>query len=461
MGSAVEYRQAQMWAQPTGRWVAHVDMDAFFASIEQHDDPSIMGRPVIVGNSPMPMEKLREMALEWSKLPRASSFIKGIRGVVASASYEARAFGVRSAMPLAQALALSPDAVVVPGRFGRYREVSAHLRRVWGEFSPLVEPMSLDEAYIDLTGSELSEGPVRATGARLKHRIKEETGLTASVGIGSSKLVSKIASDLDKPDGLVVVAHGNEAATLAPLPVRAIPGIGPRTGEALQRLGITQVGQLAVAPFDSLAAIFGADHAAGLQHRAMGIDDSPVQIPGGPKSISRETTLAEDSSDISILRSMLRVLAGQVGWSLRQEGFTARCIYIKLRLLPVEPQRRSESAGFGTLITRRCTLPTPTDADQAIYKAATTLLDKTASTTGLGSGRDVVRLLGVGTAMLVHTESLLIKVADPSDVAANKSTPPLAAADRDRRLNASLDAIRARYGFDTISVASTAKGSDG
>ncbi len=460
MGSAGEYRQAQMWAQPAGRWVAHIDMDAFFASIEQHDDHSMVGRPVLVGNSPMPMEKLRELALEWSKLPRASGFIKGVRGVVASASYEARAFGVRSAMPLAQALALCPDAVVVPGRFGRYREVSAHLRRVWGEFSPLVEPMSLDEAYLDITGSELSDGPVRATGARLKCRIKEEIGLTASVGIGSSKLVAKIASDLDKPDGLVVVAHGDEAATLAPLHVRAIPGIGPRTAEALQRLGITQVSQLAAANFNSLAAIFGADHAAGLQRRAVGIDDSPVQIPGDPKSISRETTLAEDSSDISILRSMLRMLADQVGWSLRQEGFTARCIYIKLRLLPVEQRRRSEGGGFGTLITRRCTLPTPTDADQAIYRAATALLDKTASTTGLGPGLDVVRLLGVGTAMLVHSESRLAKVPDVSDKRANKSAPPFAAADRDRRLNASLDAIRDRYGFDAISVATTAKGSD-
>src|SRR5687767_14202413 len=280
------------WRLPARRWVAHVDMDAFFASVEQLDDPTLAGKPVIVGNSPHAMERLRKLAEEASRLARPPEFIKGIRGVVASASYEARAFGVRSAMPLARALVLCPQAVVLPGRFKRYREVATELRGIWGEFSPVIEPLSLDEAYLDLTGSELCDGPIRATGERLKRRIRDDTGLTASVGIASSRLVAKIASDLRKPDGLVVVEHGEEAALLAPMPVRTLPGIGPRTAESLARLGITTLGQLASYPTSKLARRFGHEQATLLQSRASGIDHSQVEPPGDPKQISKETTLS-------------------------------------------------------------------------------------------------------------------------------------------------------------------------
>ena len=264
------YRQGELWRQSAQRWVFHVDMDAFFASVEQHDNPQLAGLPVVVGNSPMSMEKLREMAEAVRKLAHRPEFIKGVRGVVASASYEARAFGVRSAMPLAKALALCPDAVVLPGRFGRYREVAEHLRRIWADFSPVIEPMSLDEAYLDMTGAELSGGPIREIGERLKARIKAETGLTASVGIGSSKLIAKVASDLEKPDGLVVVAHGDEARTLAPLPVRALQGIGPRTDTVLQGMGI----------FHHRAACGGKPGCAGAPFRG-GQRGEPVAAGGG------------------------------------------------------------------------------------------------------------------------------------------------------------------------------------
>ncbi|HUP26788.1 MAG TPA: DNA polymerase IV, partial [Chloroflexia bacterium] len=225
--------QGSLWDVTPRRWVAHVDMDAFFASVEQLDNPGLRNTPLIVGNSPLSIERLRELSREVEKLGRPPEFIKGIRGVVASASYEARAFGVRSAMPLARALVLCPGAVVLPGRFDRYRAVARTLHKVWSEFSPVVEPVSLDEAYLDMTGCELVDGPLDLIGRRLKARIKEETGLTASVGIASSKLVAKIASDLRKPDGLVVVAQGDEASTLADLPVRALPGVGPRSAEVL------------------------------------------------------------------------------------------------------------------------------------------------------------------------------------------------------------------------------------
>jgi DNA polymerase-4 len=458
-----------MWRQPARRWVAHVDMDAFFASVEQLDDPRLKGLPVIVGNSPLSMERLRELADEARKLPRLPEFIRGVRGVVASASYEARAFGVRSAMPLARALVLCPDAVVVPGRFSRYGDVAKRLRQVWGEFSPVVEPMSLDEAYLDMTGCELAEGPVRSVGERLKARIREETELTASVGIASSKLMAKIASDLEKPDGLVVVPHGAEAQTLAPMPVRALPGIGPKTAQVLASLGISRVGELAEAREDVLAAHFGLEHAQSLRQRAQGIDNSPVEVPGDPKSISRETTLVEDEGDLAELKSMLMPLADHVAWQLRNEGFCARCVYIKLRLLQMRRVWRPEGSGFGRLITRQCTLPVPTDSRRVVYEAAARLLESAHGSTGLGKGTEIVRLIGVGTTNLVNSKELVIKLPPEDAVAPNGEQPPPPSSvesgevpghsgpEKDRRLNASLDQIRERFGFSAISLGTSVK----
>ncbi|MEA2573703.1 MAG: polymerase [Chloroflexia bacterium] len=450
------------WRRPPLRWVAHVDMDAFFASVEQLDKPELKGLPVIVGNSPMSMERLRELAQEASKLPRPPEFIKGIRGVVASASYEARTFGVRSAMPLARALALCPQAVVLPGHFDRYGDVARELRRVWSEFSPVIEPMSLDEAFLDMTGSELTGGPIREIGERLKRRIREATGLTASVGISSSKLMSKIASDMEKPDGLVVVPHGAEPQVLSPMPVRALPGVGPKTAEALYALGISSIGQLAAYPEARLAALFGAEHAASLKQRSLGIDESPVEPPGDPKSISRETTLAEDEGDMEELKALVRLLSDRVAWQLRQEHFTARCIYIKLRLLPRQRVWTPEGSGFGRLITRQVTIPQPTDSDHTICTVACGLLEIAAKATGLGSGRELVRLIGVGTTNLLHTghvqprtsmeeaESPVTRGARPEQSSWGWQSK---AQERSQRLNTSVDAIRDRFGFKAITLA--------
>lgn len=470
MGTA-HYKQADLWGQPACRWVAHVDMDAFFASVEQRDNSVLSGQPVIVGNSPLSMEKLREFGENARKLSQRPELMPGVRGVVASASYEARAFGVRSAMPLARALSLCPEAIVLAGRFDRYREVAEHLRRVWSEFSPVIEPVSLDEAYLDMTGSELSEGPIIETGKRLKARILRETGLTASVGMASSKLMAKVASDMDKPDGFVVIRQGDEAHTLAPMPVRALPGVGPRTAEILLTLGISTIGELAAASEGALCSLFGAVHASDLLNRAVGIDDSSVQVPGDPKSISRETTLAEDESNLTQLKVILHTLSEQVGWTLRREGFCARCVYIKLRLLPKQRVWRPEGSTFGRLITRRCTLAMPTESGQAIYEAACRLLDTAACETGLGTGKEIVRLLGVGTASLVLTPTLLgsrhvgEELRPSKDVRQIASTldpvvAPLADMERDHRLNASLDSIRQRYGFGSINMGTSIKQPD-
>lgn len=443
-------------------------MDAFFASVEQQDDPQLRAYPVIVGNSPLSVEKLRELALEAQKLSRSPEYIRGVRGVVASASYEARVYGVRSAMPLAKALVLCPDAVVLAGRFDRYREVAEHLRRVWSEFSPMVEPASLDEAYLDMTGCELVGGPILEIGRLLKARILEETGLTASVGIGPSKLVAKIASDLEKPDGLVVVAHGDEARTLAPLPVRALPGIGPRAAEALLKLGISTVGQLAAAEHKDLARSFGEERASGLIRRALGIDDTPVQVAADPKSISRETTLAEDESNLDVLQAMIRTLSDQVAWSLRREGFCARCVYLKLRLLPRSRAWRPDNPGFGKLITRQQTLPAPTDSGQEICETARRLLVAAADSTGLGKGSELVRLIGVGTASLVVANRLRPMVVGSTDTLSDGSDGPLSESghqlalptseqEKDRRLTAGLDHIRERFGYEAITLGTSAK----
>lgn len=428
------------WRQPARRWVAHVDMDAFFASVEQMDDPSLAGRPVIVGNSPLPVEQLRALAQEAAKLQHPPEYIRGVRGVVASASYEARVFGVRSAMPLARALVLCPHAVVLPGRFRRYREVATQLRAVWGEFSPVVEPVSLDEAYLDLTGSELCDGPIRYTGERLKRRIREETGLTASVGLASNKLVAKIASDLKKPDGLVVVGHGEEAALLAPMLTRALPGIGPRMAETLARLGIATLGQLASYPAHKLAHHLGAEQSAHLQARARGISHSPVEPPSDPKQISKEITLAEDTRDLPALETLLWQLSDGVTWNLRCEGFRARCVLLKLRLLPTHRAWSPGGDGFGRLITRRLTLDAPTGSARAVGSTARDLLRRAYDETGLHSESEVVRLIGVGVTSLVHEV----------DAALATFTPPNE--ERDDKLDDGIDKIRAKFGFGAIKV---------
>jgi DNA polymerase-4 len=250
------------------------------------------------------------------------------------------------------------------------------------------------------------------------------------------------------------------------MPVRALPGVGPKTAEALYALGINTIGQLADYPEKRLAALFGPDHASSLKHRSMGLDNSPVEPPGDPKSISRETTLAEDEGDMDELRALVRLLSDRVAWQLRHERFRARCIYIKLRLLPKHRVWTPEGSGFGRLITRQATIPQPTDSDATLYTVACGLLDAAATATGLGSGRELVRLIGVGTSNLVPTAEVQpgMDMAELGPPTAAKPGPEQSswgwqskAQDRNNKLNRSMDSIRDRFGFKSITLAAGVK----
>lgn len=289
----------------TGRAIIHVDMDAFFASVEQRDRPELRGRPVVVGGS-------------------------GNRGVVAAASYEARSYGVRSAMPAGRARRLCPRAVFVPARHRVYREVSRAIFAIFRDHTPLVEGLSLDEAFLDVTREAAAGGGVLAIGRRLKSDIARETGLTCSVGMASTKLVAKLASDYDKPDGLFRVADGEVRRFLDPLPVRRLPGIGPRTGEVLADAGILTIGQLRLTPGHQLYRLFG-DRGAELAARAAGRDPSPVTPEREPRSISQETTFDQDLHAIDALVTVLAEQAESVAARLAGRGLYARTVHLKIR----------------------------------------------------------------------------------------------------------------------------------
>ena len=338
------------------RVVLHVDMDAFYASVEQHDRPELRGRPVIVGGP------------------------KDARGVVTAASYEARRYGVFSAMPLRTAARLCPDGVFVRSRMSRYAEVSRQVFLVFDHYSPLVEPLSVDEAFLDLTGADrLFGGPVAAARA-LREEILEVCGLTASVGIAPNKFLAKIASDLEKPNGLVLVPADGVEAFLAPLPVERMWGIGPRGARALHGIGVKTFGKLARTPVERLRPLFGSA-AFGLRALATGQDARPVVTGRAPKSIGHETTFLENVIDKDVLRSTLVWLTDRVAARLRRHGLKARCVTLKVRYQP-----------FRT-ITRRTTLVTPTCATGPLLA---TVLDLYRRRTPQRA--PPVRLLGVSTS---------------------------------------------------------------
>jgi DNA polymerase IV len=287
------------------RAVLHVDMDAFYASVEQHDDPALAGRPVIVG---------------WT----------GGRGVVAAASYEVRPFGVRSAMPMHTALKLCPHALCVRPRMQRYREVSAAIFAVFREVTPLVEGLSLDEAFLDVTASQELLGGAVSIARRIKARIRELTGLTASVGVAPNKLIAKIASDLMKPDGLTVVAPQEVRARLDPLSVRRLPGLGRKSGARVEAAGIHTLGELRSAPDAVLWPLFGR-HSAWVRERASGVDDRPVQPDLEERSLSAEDTFEQDIGEPRALQRELARLAALAGQRLRARQLVAGCIGIKIR----------------------------------------------------------------------------------------------------------------------------------
>jgi DNA polymerase-4 len=341
--------------------VLHLDLDAFFAAVEQRDKPSLRGRPVVVGGV-------------------------GGRGVVATASYEARAYGARSAMSTAEARRRCPAGTAfLGGRFGAYRRTSAVVMDLLRELSPLVEPVSIDEAYVDLAagaGHDLSVAGVTALARTLKARIAEATGgVTGSVGAGSSKLMAKLASDLDKPDGLVVVAPGTELDVLHPLPVTRLGGVGPATAERLHAVGVKTVADLAAKPLSDLVALVGRAHGAGLHALARAEDDRAVVADREAKSVSAEETFERDLTDLAALGREIDAMATRVGQRLRGSGVSGRTVTLKLRRYDFTTQ------------TRSLTLPHPIDDARQIAGIARRLLTEAGTAGGL-------RLLGVGVSGL-------------------------------------------------------------
>jgi DNA polymerase-4 len=383
------------------RRIMLVDLDAFFVSVEQVLNPELRGKPVVVGGNP---ER---------------------RGVVAAASYEAREYGLHSGMPLRTANRLCPQAIFIEGSFPRYRAASQKFMAILADFSPFLEPMSLDEAYLDATGFESIHGSACQMAEKIKSRVKGKLGLTASVGIASGKVIAKIAAELSKPDGLMEIPPEEEAAFLAPLPIARMPGIGKKSARVLKGLGITTIGELSTMPSGVLKSHFGASGEV-LQRHARGIDDRPVEPPAAAKSISRETTFAEDTRDRTRLEATLHYLAERVGADLRRRQKRARCVTLKLRF-----------ADFVT-ITRRHILSQSGDSDQVILETGLKLLKQE-----LSGERRAVRLIGIGVSNLAEAGQQL-DMLDPSG-------------QRLERLNRAIDRIRNKYGFTAIQTGRTLK----
>ena len=338
----------------------HLDLDAFFAAVEQRDKPSLRGKPVVVGGV-------------------------GGRGVVSTASYEAREYGVRSAMSTREARSRCPHAAFLSGRFHAYRDTSEKVMRLLRSVSPLVEPLSLDEAFVDLARADLpdlSVGTVTELAAGLRARVVEVTGgLTASVGIGTSKFIAKIASDLDKPDGLVVVPPGTERDLLRPMRVTVIPGVGPATSERLRRAGVHTVAELESVSQDELVRLLGKATGQWLFQLARADDDRPVVAEREAKSVSVEGTYDTDLTDRRLMEGLLTRQASDVAGRLRRHGLSGRTVTIKVRLHDF------------TTLSRSTTLPSPTDNPATIARLARTLLTDLDTSGG-------VRLLGVGVSGL-------------------------------------------------------------
>ncbi|MDH3393673.1 MAG: DNA polymerase IV [Desulfobulbaceae bacterium] len=374
--------------------IIHLDMDAFFASVEMRDNPDLLGKPVIVGGS-----------LE--------------RGVVSAASYEARRFGVHSAMPIAVARRRCPQGIFLPVRMKRYQEVSAHIQNIFHRFTPLVEPLSLDEAFLDVTASTALFGVPAEIAAHIKQLIKEETGLTASAGVASSKLVAKIASDLEKPDGLTVVQHGTEQQFLAGLAIDRLWGVGKNTREILRMLGVKTIGDLTKLPEDLLEKKFGKNGAR-MQQAALGIDPRPVNTNRSIQSIGHEETFTDDLTDRAALHRELLAMAVKVGRRLRDHGLRGRTVTIKVKYYDFKQ------------ITRSITLPETTDDQHTIYQTGSNLLSKT------DAGFKPVRLLGITVANLSSRDAVQQQL--------------LFAADNRQRnqLNQAIDNITDKFDQDAI-----------
>ncbi len=376
------------------RTIFHADLDAFFVAVERVLDPSLIGKPVIVGGL-------------------------GPRGVVATASYEARKFGVRSAQPMAVARRRCPHAVYLRGNREKYSEFSHRFFNLLDEFSPTVVHVSIDEAYMDMTGSERLFGAPKHVAENIRQRTKQELGIAVSIGIGPSKLVAKMASEEAKPDGVFEVLPDEVEAFMASKPVRAMPGIGPKSAAALSELHIETLGQLAAHPVGPIRRALGPNIAGWLQLRAKGIDNSPVAERSKARSISAETTFAEDISAQDEMLDVICHLSEKVGRRLRSSRMYARNVSLKLRYPDFET------------ITRQVTLQQMVDGDDVITSAARELLQK-----ALAQRSGAVRLLGVGVSGLGERAAQL-SLLD-------------AAVQKDSAISGALDAVRGRFGDDAV-----------
>ncbi len=343
--------------------IIHVDMDAYYASVEERDDPDLVGKPVIVGGS---ADK---------------------RGVVAAANYVARRFGVHSAMPAATARRLCPNGVFLSGRMDHYVDVSRQIHEVFHRYTPLVEPLSLDEAFLDVSGSEQLFGPAEEIAQRIRREIRDELQLVASAGVAPNKFLAKIASDLDKPDGFVVVDPQRVPEFLDPLPVGRLWGVGRQGGRKMQQLGVRTIGDLGRLPLELLQDTFGTsgEHFWQLAH---GIDDRPVVPDREAKSISHETTFAQDITDRVVLRTWLSQLTDQVARRLRRHGYFAQVVHVKVRF-----------DDFRT-ITRSHKLAEPTNVTDELWQVARDIF-----TTRLPAAGRPVRLIGMGVSRIAPLQA--------------------------------------------------------
>jgi DNA polymerase-4 len=378
------------------RSILHLDMDAFYPAVEVLDNPELKGKPVIVGGS-------RE------------------RGVVSSASYEARKFGVHSAQPIATAMRLCPQGIFVPGRMSRYREVSEQVFEIFYRFTPLVEPLSIDEAFLDVTGSTRLFGQPVEIAKKIKRMVVEETGLTVSAGVAPSKFVAKIASDMDKPDGLTVVPPESVREFLDPLPIKKMWGVGKVTQEALARLNVCTFRDLSRVPVKVLERRFGK-HGLHMHQLSMGMDDRDV-VPGHDvKSVGHEETFFQDILDKDVAKKELLALVYKVARRMRRKGVTGRTVTLKVKY-----------SDF-IQITRSSTLPESTDDGLEIYSTVCYLLEKT------GVGKKPVRLLGISISQLSFLDAESQLALFTRDTASQKR----------KDLNLALDSLCEKHGDKSV-----------
>lgn len=381
------------------RRILHIDMDAFFASVEQARDPSLRGKPLIIGGNKT-----------------------DLRGVVSTATYEAREFGVRSAMPLAQAKRLCPHGIFMRGNHALYREASRKVRVILESITPLVETASIDEAYLDISGSLSLFGGDEGIASHIKKRIRDELALPCTIAIASNKLIAKVATEFAKPDGYISVPNGAEAEFLRPLPIWKLPGAGPRTCESLERFDIRTIGDLAAMPQERLLSVLGSS-ALSLQRAARGISPSEVTPHGVSKSISRETTFETDLTDWEGLERVGVHLAERAVHALREEGLHCKCVSLKIRYADFETKTFAQS------------LAEPTCVDSDVIRVLRMLFPKARQRSA------PVRLIGISLTSLSESHQLQLFEENKSE--------------KWERVMKSVDDVRERHGFEFIRTAKT------